>query len=491
MKKTICLILLAAMLVSSSACGGAETADETTAGDSTSASEETSGEETPDTPSRDSVPSSIPADLKFDGETVTVLTREEERYLNEFRADEENGDTMNDAIFARNSKTEEQLGIDMKIMTKPGAWLQHTAFNNAVKRDVMAGSTEYDVISYYAYAMPMIAIENVLYNLNDVENLDLTKPWWHQKFIGNAEVYGKLFSVAGDINLTSVSYRGCLYFNKRLMESYYPDVDIYKTVLDGKFTEDYFTSLVKDTYIDLNSDGKKDVDDFYGYYSHNALDSFPVGAGITYTKKTEDGGYEYDLFNERNNTILERFYSMWNDNNGVFLDDGTDLSFEQGNCVFFTNELYFTERLRSMEDAYGILPLPKYDEAQEQYYSIANDNFSLMAVPSTAKNPALSGAFMELMGEYSYKMVTPKYYEVAMKGKYLRDDESCQMFDIIVDGAWYDFANINTSVLGDPVFITRNACCHAGGKNFASLWAGSEQKLEKQLEKLLETYRNS
>ena len=48
-----------------------------------------------------------------------------------------------------------------------------------------------------------------------------------------------------------------------------------------------------------------------------------------------------------------------------------------------------------------------------------------MAVPSTAKNPALSGAFMELMGEYSYKMVTPKYYEVAMKGKYLRDDESC------------------------------------------------------------------
>ena len=120
MKKTICLILLAAMLVSSSACGGAETADETTAGDSTSASEETSGEETPDTPSRDSVPSSIPADLKFDGETVTVLTREEERYLNEFRADEENGDTMNDAIYARNSKTEEQLGIDMKIMTKPG-----------------------------------------------------------------------------------------------------------------------------------------------------------------------------------------------------------------------------------------------------------------------------------------------------------------------------------------------------------------------------------
>ena len=91
-----------------------------------------------------------------------------------------------------------------------------------------------------------------------------------------------------------------------------------------------------------------------------------------------------------------------------------------------------TEKLRDMKEEYGILPMPKFDEKQDQYYSIANDNFSLIAVPTTVKNPALTGAFLELMGEYSYKIVTPKYYEVAMKGKYLRDDESCQMFDIIV-----------------------------------------------------------
>lgn len=328
MKKTICLMLLAAMLVSVVSCGGTETTDETTAGDSTSASEETSGEGTSDTPSRDSVPSSIPDDLKFAGETVTVLSREEDRFLNEFRAEEENGDTMNDAIYARNTKVEEQLGIDMKIMTKPGAWGEHTQFNSDVVKEVMSGDTEYDVISYYAYAMPMIARQNVLYNLNDLDNLDLTKPWWHQKFIENAEIYGKLYSVAGDIDLTTVTYRAALFFNKNLAETYLPDENLYGKVLDGTFTQEYLISITKDIYQDIDGDQKKSEGDFYGFDANGGLDPFPVGGNFTYTKKTSDGGYEWDMVSEHNVTLIERFYDMYNGNNGIyFIDKGDDNRF--------------------------------------------------------------------------------------------------------------------------------------------------------------------
>ena len=62
-----------------------------------------------------------------------------------------------------------------------------------------------------------------------------------------------------------------------------------------------------------------------------------------------------------------------------------------------------------MKEEYGILPMPKLNRIST--HSIANDNFSLIAVPTTG-NPALTGAFLELMGEYSYKIVTPKYYGV-------------------------------------------------------------------------------
>ena len=214
MKRSITLLLLASLILSAASCGSGETPS---GGDTTAPSSgDTSGEETVDENSRDAVKSSIPADLKFTGETVTVLTRDKEQFINEFQADEENGDTMNDAIYARNTKVEEQLGIDINVISRNGEYGQHTQFNSDVVKEVMSGDTEYDVISYYAYAMPMIARQNVLYNLNDLDNLDLTKPWWHQKFIENAEIYGKLYSVAGDIDLTTVTYRSALFFNKDL-----------------------------------------------------------------------------------------------------------------------------------------------------------------------------------------------------------------------------------------------------------------------------------
>lgn len=489
MKRSITLMLLAAMLLSAFSCGeAANDSKDTTA--SNSDQDTTISDETVDENSRDAVPSAITEKLNFNNETITILTRSKEVFVNEFQADEQNGDTMNDAIYARNTAVEEQLGVKIKLMLRDGDWGQHTQFNSDVVKEVMAGATEYDMISYYAYAMPQIAQQNVLYNLNDIEYLDLSKPWWHQMFIENAEVYGKLYAISGDINLTTVSYRSALFFNKTLAEDYLKDVDLYKTVLDGKWTQEYLISLTKDIWSDLDGDTLESAGDLCGLDLNNALDQFPVGGGITYTKKTDDGGYEWDLFNERNNTMIERFYDAYNNNIGIYLDDSYDKNrFMESRSLFTFASLNYTENLRDFKSEYGILPAPKFDEEQEQYYSIASDSYSQIAVPSTCADTAKVGAVLELMGEYSYKKVIPAYYEVAMKGKYLRDDESCRMFDIIVDGAWYDFANINTSVVGDPVFITRQSEYHKDGKNFASTWAANEARLESSLETLLNNYK--
>ena len=263
-------------------------------------------------------------------------------------------------------------------------------------------------------------------------------------------------------------------------------------MLDYKWTQEYLINITKDIYSDLDGDGVKSTGDFFGLDGNGFGDPFPVGGNVTYTKKTADGGYEWNLFTEHNNTIMERFYDAYNNNIGIFFEDVVDDErFFENRCIFVAKKLNYTEKLREMKNEYGILPMPMFDEAQEHYYSLANDNYSQIAVPATVKDPEAVGAFLELMGEYSYKIVTPKYYEVAMKGKYLRDDESCQMFDIIIDGAWYDFANINTSVIGDPVFITRQAQYHRDGKNFASMWASRKDELTEKLNSLLENYKNS
>ena len=57
----------------------------------------------------------------------------------------------------------------------------------------------------------------------------------------------------------------CVYFNKQLAADYgVPDNLLYDIVLDGKFTVDYYISLIRDTWRDLNGNGKHDENDFYG-----------------------------------------------------------------------------------------------------------------------------------------------------------------------------------------------------------------------------------
>ena len=486
MKRTILTLLIAALAAQTVSCGTTADSDETTP-DATTTAETT---ENSDDGSRASVSSSVPENVRFDGKKVTVLTRDEAKFRAEFMAEESTGDTMNDAIYERNLWLSDRLGIDIAIVSRPGTWSDHNQFNNDVVKDVMSGSSEYDIVSYYAACMPTIASQKVFEELNEVKYLEFSNPWWRSLFVENAELFGKLYTASGDICLTTVSGIQALFFNKTLTDRYFPDEDLYKRVLDGKFTSDYLFGLTKDIYEDLNGDGIKNKGDFFGLNLNGALDTYAVGCDVSMTKKTADGGYEWDMFTERNDAIFESFYNAFNSNPGVYFEDKQDdQTFIDRQEIFVSKAFVFTEKLRDFTDEYGILPLPKLDEDQERYCSIATDDYSQVAIPTTCKDKELAGAFLELAGEYSYKNVIPRYYEVAMKGKYLRDDESCQMFDLVIESAWDDFAYINSSMIGNPVSVIRQSEMQSGGVNFASRWASRKTELESALKSFIESYQ--
>ena len=481
MSKSIIAFILAILCAASTSCAQQAQTD----GD---ANADTTAAETAELVGREAVSSSVPDTLNFDGETVTILTRSESGFPEEFLAEEENGDIINDTVYKRDQYVTERLNCSSDVVTRAGGWGEHVNFMNSVTGDVMAGDQSYDIISYYAYCAPMLATQNILFNLYDIEHLDLSKPWWHQSFVENATVYDKLYHVAGDINLTTVSYRYAIFFNKTLSDIYVED-NLYSLVDDGKWTLDKFLSCVKDIWIDVDGDGISEETDILGWEFGGGYDAIAAGCRFTYTEKTDDGGYKWNFYTERNNDIIEKYFSLKNLESVFYKDNYTNTaSFYNSMRVFYPSTLNLSDQLRDMRDEYGILPFPKYDEAQDGYYTTVNDNYSQIMIPLTCKNIELAGAFLELSGEYSYKYLTPAYFEVAMKTKYLRDNDSARMFDIIMEGASYDFAVINSAVIGDPVFITRNSMQEKGG-NFASQYASQESVLEAKLEELLEVYR--
>ncbi len=485
-KTTRFLTLLLALSLASCAVSCGEDGNTDDPADGTEAKKDTVTVAAP--AGRDGVKADLPENLDFKGDTVTILTRSEDDFRTEFFAEDQNGDIINDTIFNRTVAVTEALNCKYEVVSKPGNWGSHTQFCADVTNTVMAGDDAYDVISYYSYAAPSLALGGVLMNLYDVENLDLSKPWWHQRFIDTATVYGKLYQVTGDICLSAVSYRYAMFFNKAKTAEYIKD-DLYSLVLNHQWTYDKFDSLVKDLYLDLNGNSERDIEDFYAFDANGSLDGMATGSQVTYTKKSKDGGYEWDYNTEKNAAFIETFYERLSEAGVWYVDQDDTTYFRNSARMFEVEPLNFTEQLRDMKEDYGILPCPMYDEKQETYYSVCKDHYSQIMVPTTCKNTALVGAFLELMSEYSYQNLTPSYYETAMKGKYLRDDESAQMFDMIIDGAWYDFAVINSSVIGDPVFITRNSMQHKTDGAFASQYATKSPALFEKLTALLAQYK--
>jgi len=465
------------------ACGGG-TASDTTAADGSNALDTTEA-----LTGRDAVRSTLPDDLDFGGETLTVLQRSSDEYIGEFVAEEENGDILNDIIYLRNRSVEEQMNISMEVTSIPGDGTDAGVFINTVRGEVMSGGTSYDVISFYAYENPRIIQESMYLNLHDVEHINLAQPWWHQMYIECASVYGKLYAVTGDIVLSSVSRRKAMFYNSTMGESYLEDMNLVELVDSGKWTMDTFGSLVKDVYQDLNGNAQKDTADLYGWYPQKyAHENYVIGCGLTYTEKTADGGYKLALENERNVKIIELFNQLASEP-GVFLSNEYDKNvFIEGRCLFFPERIGFTDELRDMEDDYAIIPLPKFDESQEAYYSSVGDSYSQVGIPVTAKNPAMSGAFLEAAAEYNYKKLTPAYFDIVLEGKYLRDPDSARMIDLVIEGAWYDFAVVNTAVLGNMSMSINNTLTTG---NFASTIAANKTTYETKLSELLAFYKDA
>ena len=115
MKKSISLVLLAAMLASLAACGsgtadaGNDTTSSAAQSDGMSAADETVPEETLD----------LPSDLNYDGYVFRIFSRQTPA-LEQVYAAEENGDKLNDAVYMRNMAVEEKLGVKFLSPEKTG-----------------------------------------------------------------------------------------------------------------------------------------------------------------------------------------------------------------------------------------------------------------------------------------------------------------------------------------------------------------------------------
>ena len=162
---------------------------------------------------------------------------------------------------------------------------------------------------------------------------------------------------------------------------------------------------------------------------------------------------------------------------------------KNGQTMFTTWLLTGVNYLRDMEDDYGIIPMPKLDEAQESYTAYCHNGSSVFGIPTTENEPDKIAAFMEAMAAETYRVVTPAYFETALKGKYSRDSETSQMLDIIVSGVYLDIGYIYGSSLGAPIDKMRQVLSSSTQCEKAiSTMTKIEKSVISGMEKIIEKY---
>ena len=443
-------------------------------------------------PDTTEITDNIPQGTRFDGETFTVLCREDLDWANEIITDEMNGEIVNDAIYERERTVEERFGVDIQVFRTPGIWGNESKFNDKIKGAVQSGDNSYQLVAGYAYFITSLASKGFFTNLLTVPYLDFDAPWWNSNLRDELTLFDQLYFAGGDLSYTMLQQMFACFYNKDMGAAFGVE-DLYSVVRNGAWTYDYIYSLAASISNDVNGDGVMDVNDEYGLVLPigNVCDMFFPAFDQPLTAKDDDGNVVLRMGDQKAHDLAAKVLRLFTENDGVFAlseSDDYGIPFKEGRALLIINSLgYSKSTLRNLEINFGILPIPKYDENQDAYHTLSQDAYYLFCVPLNAGNLEMIGAVTEAMACESYKHVTPAYYEVAMKYKYSQDADTVEMLDIIREGALFNFGFVNSSSCNDMIHILRDVVnCK---KDYASLYARNESKYQKSLDKLVEAYR--
>ena len=399
------------------------------------------------------------------------------------------GEPLSDAAFERNNKIYETLGVKIvceEVGDKPGEGDAVGTLRNALA----AGDTTYDcVYPHPASGLVNLLIKGMLYNVNELPVVDFSMPWWNQSAIEALSVGDTACFMVGDYAITAQGIQG-LCFNKELMEDLGIQEDLYKMVWDGTWTADVLQTLMEKAAMDMNGDGFMDGEDRFGLLTDGFYDSWQFAFDQGLTTKDENGYPVCSVNSERMYRIIDKCYQLYT-SDACYITGYTNAGFPTsefykivlaGDSLFFTMDvgsLYVY--LRDIEYNFGILPLPKLEEAQENY--VVNCGGGISGIPVNAADPERTGTVMEAISYYSYVYLRPVFFDTVLENKSVRDEDSYKVLRLMHENKQFDFArNMDPSgVLSEIVYsvVQKN-----NSTDFASYYAGVESKITASFAKL-------
>ena len=469
--KTMTLLLLCAALLA--ACG--ESDGETS---------NTTAADTPGTETTAELTDGLTG-YDFDGRTFKIVySADQLGSAWPYDVEEANGDILNDKVYARNAAVEERFNVVLEYYNVGGTGGE---VPSAFRSSVLAADSDIQLaISHTFNQVAAMLSEGSLADFLNIPNIDLDKPWWNASIRDNLTIGGILPIAVSDL---VYSYADVIFVNREMMENFKLD-DTYDLVFEGRWTWGKLAEMAKAVAADLNGDGEYTDADQYGFVFPGETGSLSARVihsnGMLLAKADDDGMPELITISERLQNTVERYYDLlYTGNQSYISKEKTAVQmFGEGSALFMHQTTLQLPSMRNVDVNFGIVPLPKYDEAQETYQSMLSSQ--ILLIPNTTDDELeFIGTITEALSYESWKHVTPAVYESIFESKYLRDATSYEMYQQIRDSLVCDF-NWNYGGSNDLTYMMLRMVIEQKSTDAASWLATCTPSIEEKFAVLTE-----
>ena len=479
-----CLLLLPAL----AACRRGETPPDdgtqggTSTGGTPSGSETTGGGDTEE-PGGDphAVPQPIMED--FDEFEFRVLSRGSGSWTSDDIIGNITGTIVDQAVFNRNEKLMAQYNFVIKE-TKDANWTDTARVLGQAKE------AAYEMWSFRMNDMPSLGQEGYLWNLNEVDGLNLDAVYYDQNNREMGSFNNYLFFLTGDMLYMDDMATQIITFNRDLFNQFLlVDVygkDLYDLVRDHEWTLEVMQEFCRLATQDKNGDDvMRPEDDYFGFSYENAdILAFNISCGNLLLEKDEN-----DIF------VLNTDQKMIDDLQDImaFFNAGYSAASEwdQSRWLYGT-QLFCPKWINALPASktsglnFGVVPMPLGSTDQQDYRSmITTYGSNCITICATVKGEDLdkTANIIELLSYESSLSVTPKLSEYLLGGRVINESADAEMMEIALSGRTYELCYLWST---GSLYSTMIALNNADGIGIASALEGCKGAVEGSVQRRLD-----
>ncbi|MBE6691849.1 MAG: extracellular solute-binding protein [Ruminococcaceae bacterium] len=415
-------------------------------------------------------------DIEFDNERDFVIFTDSPAT---FLEDETTPEAINTAIIERNAFLRAKYGANVVVQEKDTETLI-----NELDAAQKAGKVVCDMISVSAKDSVKLYTLGLLGDMNLLPEFNLENGFFDKSLFMPLATNNSLYLLADPCTLVYDS-TNVIYFNRNLVKS--PEIkeesgevsegeepkfapDVETLAMQGKWTWDKFNEYARASAPNsYSSSGSNMNTDNFGFGAEKTGFEFPAAMWVSANKPFVSNSYktslELSMDIEETKEIAQYFRKLYSARGRFPLgDNSAKKAFEEGRIAFYCNDLNYLYTLRdgsSKGEEYGILPIPKYSEEQENYRCLINTDAHVISVPKTLETAdeerkafvsAVISATCGAGGE-----TAKDAYLKSMLGMYLNNNAEVVLTKTIVDSAVFDFTVTYGSEIYDIARGTINA----------------------------------